>query len=192
MITPPLPVISNAVVTAVSLGIPAGKPGQAIYLVSHIASATGIKAGAAVSVYVDGVKGATRTTDASGVARIPLKLPATAGKHRITLVSGDVILNKSITLGDAVKAKLGTLKTVKARKTETIAGSFGTSAGRVNLRVTDPSGKIASKTVSLSSSGKFHYKYKTVEKGNYKVSCSYLANGKYYGAKIYTARFTAK
>ncbi len=192
MITPTLPVMAKAVVRAVSLGTPTGKPGQTIYLVSRIASATGIKSGAAVSAYIDGVKGATRTTDVSGVARIPVKLPATAGKHRITLVSGAATVTKSITLGAIAKPKLGRVKPVRAKKTATITGSFGTTTGRVTVKVTDPSGKVTSKTVSLGSTGKFSYKYTTAKKGSYRVSYSYLANAKYYGAKSYTTKFTAK
>ncbi len=183
---------ASAVVTSVALGVPAGKPGQTVYLVAKITSSTAAKAGATVIAYIDGKKAASKTTDATGTAKIPVKLPSPAGKHTIRLVAGSKATSKTITLGTAVTAKLGKLKTVKAKKAQTIAGSFGTKSGKVTIKVTDPKGKVTIKTVSLGSTGKFSYKYTTGKKGKYKVSYSYVANAKYYGAKSYTASFTAK
>ncbi len=186
-VTPQLPKV-----TKFTLAVPAGKPGRGVYLTAKITSGNGLKAGAAVSAYVDGKKVATKLTDSSGVAKIAVKLPALAGKHSIKVVSGTKSATKSFTYGKGVTAKLSKLKTVKAKKTQTIKGSFGTKAGKITITVTDPKGKVTTKIVKLSSKGKFSYKYTTGKKGTYTVRYSYRATPKYYGAKSYKLTFNAK
>ncbi len=189
-ITPGAPAVSS-----IALTLPAGKPGQTVYLVSKITSSNPFRAGTSVTAYLDGKKVTSRVTDATGTAKIPLKLPALAGRHDIRIVAGSKSAVKNFTYGKGVTAKLAKLaklKTVTAKKTETIKGSFGTKAGKITIKVTDPKGKTTTKTVTLSSKGKFSYKYKTGATGKYKVTYSYRASTKYYGAKTYTASFRAK
>ncbi len=190
---PALPPVA-AKVTSLALGAPAGKPGQVVTLVSKITSATSSRAGAVVIAYIDGKKVAVGTTDVTGTAKISVRLPYLAGKHTVKVVAGDsgMAQSKSITLGQAASAKLGSLKAVKAKKTQTITGSFGVVSGKVTIKVTDPKGKVRTKTVSVNSAGKFSYKYTTSKKGTYTVRYSYVANATAYGAKVYAASFTAK
>ncbi len=180
------------VVTSLTLGVPAGKPGRTVYLVAHIGSPSADKTGAIVDVYIDGTKVATALTDTTGMAKIPVKLPAVAGKHTVRVNAGGKSTTKTIILGKGVTAKISKPKSVKAKKTQTIAGSFGYTSGKVTITVIDPKGKVTTRTVSLNSKGKFSYKYKTGKKGSYTVTINYKANAHYYGTKTFTARFTAK
>ncbi len=186
VIKPGFPAVSSIV-----LGVPAGSPGQGVYLVSRITSSNPFKADAPVTAYLDDRKVTTRLTDATGTARIPVKLPYLAGKHKIKVVSGTKSATKYFTYGRAVTAKLNSLKTVRAGRTETISGSFGYRSGRVTLKITNPVGNTVTKTVSLSSTGKFSYKYTTNRKGTYTVRYYYVANTKYYGYKAYKLTFKA-
>ncbi len=179
-------------VSSIALGVPAGKPGQAVYLTARITSSNAYKANAPVTVYIDGKNVVTRNTDATGTVRVAVKLPAVAGKHSIKVVSGNKSAIKNFSYGTGVTAKLAKLKSVKAKKTQTIKGSFGYKSGKVTITVTDPKGKMTTKTVSLNSTGKFSYKYKTGKKGTYTVRYFYVANAKYYGAKSYKVTFKAK
>ncbi len=181
------------VVSSITLGVPSGKPSQGVYLTAKITSANPYKGGAPVSVYIDGKKVATKMTDATGTAKIAVKLPALAGKHSIKVVSGSKSAAKTVTLGTAVTAKLAKLKTVKTKKTQTIKGSFGYKSGKITLKITDPKGKTVTKIVTLNSKGKFSYKYKTSKvKGTWTVRYSYRATPKYYGAKDYKLTFKVK
>ncbi len=185
--------VPKPVVTAVALGVPAGKPGQIVSTIAKITSANAYKAGAPVSAYLDGKKVATKLTDATGTAKIAVKLPALAGKHSIKVVSGSKSATKNFTYGTGVTAKLAKLKTVKTKKTQTIKGSFGTKSGKITLRITDPKGKTVTKTVTLNSKGKFSYKYKVSSvKGTWTVRYYYNATPKYYGAKNYKLTFKVK
>ncbi len=182
----------GSVVAGVSFGLPTGTPSQTVYLVAKVSSFTAVKAGIPVAVYLSGKKVATKTTDATGTAKVALKLPALAGKYEIRVVTGAKTASRIIILGKGLSAKLGKLKTVKAKKIQTISGSFGAAAGKVVITVTDPKGTVTSKVVSLNSKGKFSYRYKTGSKGGYKVGYSYRASAKYYGARSYTAAFRVK
>ncbi len=127
------------------------------------------------------------------MVKVPVKLPSLAGKHVLKVVAGTKTTTKNFTYGTSVTAKLTKVKTVKAKKTATIAGSFGYKAGKVAIKITTPKGKTVTKIVSLNSRGKFSYKYKTGSaKGSYKVEYSYRANAKYYGAKSYKLSFRVK
>ncbi len=187
-VTPRPPVVTDIVVAAP----PSGQPGGTASLGVAITSANGANAGAVVTAYIDDKKVASKLTDAAGAAKLTVKLPALAGRHSIRLVSGGKSVTTIITLGKAVTAKIGKPKSIKAKKTQTITGSFGYTSGKVTITVTDPKGKVSTKTVSLNSKGKFSYKYTTGKKGSYTMTVSYTANAKYYGAKNYTARFTAR
>ncbi len=181
------------VVNSITLAVPAGKPGQGVYLTTKITSANPFKAGAPVSAYIDGKKITTKLTDATGTAKLPVKLPSLAGKHSIKVVAGSKSAVKNFTLGKAVTAKLAKLTTIKRYKTETIKGSFGYKAGKITLKITNPKGKTVTKIVKLSSTGKFTYKYKVSGvKGTWTVRYSYNANSKYYGAKSYKLTFKVK
>ncbi len=181
-----------ASVSSIALGVPAGKPGQVVNLIAKVNSSNATKSGAALTVYINNKKVATKLTDVNGMAKIPVKLPSVAGKHSVRVVSGTKSVTKVITLGKGQTAKISKLKTVKAKKTETIKGSFGTTKGKVVIKVTAPNGKVSTKTVSLSSKGKFSYKYKTSKKGTYKVTVRYVATATSYGVKEYKASFKAK
>ncbi len=193
VLSTPVVAPASAVVTSVSLGVPAGKPGQTVYLIGKITSSTAAKAGATVIAYIDGKKAASKTTDATGTAKIAVKLPSLAGKHSIKVVAGSKSAAKTFILGKGVTAKLAKLTTIKRYKTETIKGSFGTKAGKITLKITDPKGKTVTKIVKLGSTGKFSYKYKVSSvKGTWTVRYSYNASTKYYGAKSYKLTFKVK
>ncbi len=81
-------VTAQPIVNSIVLGVPAGKPGTGVYLASRIGSANIYRAGAPVTAYLDGKKVTSRLTDATGTAKIPVKLPSLAGKHSIKVVSG--------------------------------------------------------------------------------------------------------
>ncbi len=192
VVSTPKPTVPAALVNSVGVVVPSGKPGQVVNLVSTIGSGNGVKAGTAIAVFIGEEKVATGLTDATGTAKIPVKLPAVAGKYTVRVAAGGKSVTKTIKLGTVVTGKIAKPKKVTAKKTQTIKGSFGTKAGKVTLKITDPRGKVTTKTVKLNSKGTFSYKYKTGKKGSYKVTVSYKANAKYYGAKSYTARFTVK
>ncbi len=172
--------------------MPKAKPGQDVYVVSRIGSSNPFRAGVTVTAYLDGKKVTSRVTDATGTAKIPVNFPAVAGKHNVTVVADSKSVTKTVAIGTAITAKLAKLKTVKAKKTQTITGSFGTKAGKITITVTDPKGKVTTKIVKLTSKGKFSYKYTTGKKGVYTVRYSYRAGTKYYGAKSYKLTFRAK
>lgn len=179
--------------TGIVLGVPHAKPGQGVYLISRISAATSNRSGVTVTAYLDGKKVTSRLTDFAGTAKIPLKLPSLAGKHSIKVVADSKSATKSFTYGKGVTAKLAKLSTIKRHKTATIKGSFGYKSGKITLRITDPKGKTVSKTVKLSSTGKFTYKYRVSSvKGTWTVRYSYNASSKYYGAKGYKLSFKVK
>ncbi len=187
-ITPGYPVVRSLV-----LAKPTAKQGKGTYLTSKIASSNPFTADAPVTVYIDGKKVATKLTGATGIAKFAVRMPALAGKHSIKVVSGTKSAVQNFTYGKGVTAKLSKLKTVTAKKTETIKGSFGTKSGKITLKITDPRGKTVTKVVKLNSKGKFSYKYKTGSvKGSYTVSYSYNASTRYYGVKSYKLTFKVK
>ncbi len=196
-------------VTAVAFAAPAaGLVGTSSTVKVKVAKSTPILSGTTVTLLIDGVVIESKQTSNYGTVEFGFSYQA-AGVHTMTVKAGsksqskpftvlqrvvatDAPSNKAAAPAKAVTAKLTKLKSVKAKKTETIAGSFGTASGKVKITVTDPKGKVTTKTVSLNSKGAFNYKYTTAKKGSYTVRYSYLATPKYYGAKSYKMTFTAK
>ncbi len=175
------------------LELPRLEPGKGVYLIATVRGP--LSSGTTwplVTVYIDDKKAATQVPDATGTARLGVKLPSVAGKHSIKVVAGDQFLTRTFTLGTAVNAKLAKPKAACSTRTETIAGSFGHKAGKITLKITDPQGKAVTKTVTLNSKGKFSYKYTAAKKGSYTVRYSYLPNTKYYGTKSYKLSFMVR
>jgi uncharacterized membrane protein len=114
-------------------------------------------------------------------------LPNKAGRYEVKFVVNGITYYKTYTVGKAV-----TLKSIKARKTSKGTRVTGTAIKNAVVKVVIKKGSkvVGNKKVRTDSKGRFVYD-KTLPRGKYQVTVTFVANTKYFGAKKVTTSFTS-
>jgi hypothetical protein len=135
----------------------------------------------------------TAVTDEYGrvtyVASFDIKkiLPKKAGRYEVKFVVNGITYYKTYTVGKAV-----TLKNVKASRTGKGARVTGTAIKNSVVKVVIKKGSkvVGNKKVKTDSKGRFVYN-KSLPRGRYQVTVTFVANTKYFGDKKVTTSFTS-
>ncbi|MDR1294591.1 MAG: hypothetical protein LBK59_06490 [Bifidobacteriaceae bacterium] len=114
-------------------------------------------------------------------------LPTKAGRYPVKFTVDGQVFTRTYTVGKAVS--ITGVKASKTSKGVRVTGKT-TKSSKVKVEIKRGSKVISTKTVATSkSTGRFSY-LKTLPKGKYTVTVTYVANTKYFGDKAITKTFT--
>jgi hypothetical protein len=114
-------------------------------------------------------------------------LPTKAGRYPVKFTVDGQVYTRTYTVGKAVN--ITGVKLARTSKGVRVTGKT-TKSSKVKVEIKRGSKVVSTKTVATnSSSGRFSY-LKTLPKGKYAVTITYVANNKYFGNKAITKTFT--